>query len=368
MIGLLVLACSVHCVAADMDALYDKTNRLTDVTLPGSSRLGHQYDAAGNLIRATKRGTRSLVERFFDPFDGSALAPLVWNAVLGPGGLTVANGTVVLRAGSQAQTGTNHRFSAERIVVQARFAGESVMRDTAVSLVDTSTGEAISLGDTDQQEIGFYAQGSGSFQLPRTAGISPTTPAFQVYRASLSGNWLVIERGTDATNLTAAREFELASTIVGRTFSLRISTGASGTAYEPGTFDWVSLSTGSGLANPANGHVYQLVQCGSWATCRDLAASMGGQLASVRSQGENDWLVRNFPMTKNLWIGATRDPSTGTWRWSGGDAFTYVNWGRNLNNLGGNENCAHYYGVTPGVWNDIRCDEPTISQAIVEFR
>ncbi len=116
-----------------------------------------------------------------------------------------------------------------------------------------------------------------------------------------------------------------------------------------------------------NNHRYEIINCGTWFQCRDAALAKGGQLVTIRSQSENDWLAATFSMTENYWIGAANDGVPGAWRWSGGETFSYTNWGNNLNNFGGNENCAHLYSVTPGYWNDLRCDSTAVTKAIVEY-
>lgn len=118
--------------------------------------------------------------------------------------------------------------------------------------------------------------------------------------------------------------------------------------------------------NPANGHQYAAVDCGTWTQCEAKAVELGGHLVSVNNAVEDEWLKNNFPMTSHYWIGATNDGIQGQWRWTSGEAFSYTNWGANLNNLGGNENCAQYYSVTAGVWNDVQCNAPDIQSAIFE--
>ena len=118
--------------------------------------------------------------------------------------------------------------------------------------------------------------------------------------------------------------------------------------------------------NTSNGRYYGLANCGTWRMCASKADFLGVKMVTVRSLIENNWLVSNFPMTQHYWIGATNGGIVGAWRWVSGEAFGYSNWGNNLNNQGGNENCAHFYNVTPGVWNDLRCDSPEVTKAIFE--
>jgi Lectin C-type domain len=112
---------------------------------------------------------------------------------------------------------------------------------------------------------------------------------------------------------------------------------------------------------------YEVITCGTWDQCRVAALAKGGQLVTIRSQTDNNWLEGLFPMSNHYWIGATNNGEPGAWHWVSGESFGYSNWGGNLNNLGGNESCAHFYSVTPGFWNDLRCDAPDVTKAIVEY-
>ena len=127
-----------------------------------------------------------------------------------------------------------------------------------------------------------------------------------------------------------------------------------------------AISPSNWKLNPTTNHLYTAMSCGTWAQCEAKAITLGGHLVSVNNAAEDDWLKSNFSMTEHYWIGATNDGVQGQWRWTSSEAFTYTNWGANFNNLGGNENCAQYYSVTPGIWNDVQCNAPDIQSAIFE--
>lgn len=139
--------------------------------------------------------------------------------------------------------------------------------------------------------------------------------------------------------------------------------------------------------NPVNGNEYEVIACGSWTQCRAAAQAAGGELATVRNQAENSWIVSNLlPLAKNeygLWIGLTDEVQEGAWRWTSGESVAYTNWRvSEPNNFyldGRPESYVHMWrgnaNVVPGVWNDIINEpiltgstESTITQAIVEFR
>ena len=138
----------------------------------------------------------------------------------------------------------------------------------------------------------------------------------------------------------------------------------------------------------ANGRRYEVIDCGTWTQCRSAARARGGELATVRSQAESDWLVANVLSAAKteygLWIGLNDEAQPGVFKWSSGEPVTFTNWRvGEPNNLwvdGRPETYVHMWrGNTtptflPGVWNDI-IDQPLppgatasiITQAIVEY-
>ena len=113
--------------------------------------------------------------------------------------------------------------------------------------------------------------------------------------------------------------------------------------------------------NPANGHQYAAVDCGTWTQCEAQAVALGGHLVSVNDSAENAWLVSTFTPEKNYWIGLTDKDQEGVWKWTSGEVFGYGNWHTGEpNNAGGVESYVHmnlhynYYDrhITDGTWND----------------
>ncbi|MEQ9188569.1 MAG: GEVED domain-containing protein [Cryomorphaceae bacterium] len=108
------------------------------------------------------------------------------------------------------------------------------------------------------------------------------------------------------------------------------------------------------LLGTLGGHTYFLTNAMmSKAAAQALATSMGGYLASISSQAENDFLQPrvsgSFP-----WIGLTDGAAEGTFVWDNGEAFSYSNWSGGEPNNAGNEDCVQYY-YTTGFWNDVLC-------------
>jgi hypothetical protein len=123
------------------------------------------------------------------------------------------------------------------------------------------------------------------------------------------------------------------------------------------------------------GHSYQVTpSIMNWTQAEAVAVTMGGHLAAINSQAEQDFLVSTFvvPSTPGgdrqpFWIGLTdvnHSPIIGgagqNFQWTTGEPFTYSNWnpGEPNNNTGNEWYVAFnfHYGVnqsnTPGTWND----------------
>lgn len=125
---------------------------------------------------------------------------------------------------------------------------------------------------------------------------------------------------------------------------------------------------------PDNGHTYALITCGTWSACQTQARAMGGDLVTIRSQADNDWLLTTFgPKANNsvwpFWIGMNDLEAEGTWQWSSGEPLVFQNWapGEPNDHLGV-EDVAHVMADQQSRWNDSpdRADWG-ITQAVVEF-
>lgn len=185
---------------------------------------------------------------FVDNFDGSALQAQYWTQE-GTNSSTVAGGQLTSACGATISTKNKVTFSGNTIIVEGRFAGQNAsFRDSAISLVDTITGDAILIGDTDYGNTygyiarpglyGLYTSGSGAFDLPQS-GNSNSVSVFKEYRLTLSGASLKAERGDTLAAITETVNRVLPTSIVGHTFYVRIGQNFQ---FCPGTFDWVRVN------------------------------------------------------------------------------------------------------------------------------
>jgi len=77
-----------------------------------------------------------------------------------------------------------------------------------------------------------------------------------------------------------------------------------------------------------NKHQYQIIPVSSnmsWHSMRDSANQIGGHLATIDSEGENNALA-NFVSPNLIFLGATDEGSEGNWLWITGEIWDYTAW------------------------------------------
>lgn len=93
----------------------------------------------------------------------------------------------------------------------------------------------------------------------------------------------------------------------------------------------------------------------SWEQARLICEGLGGHLATITSQGEDDVCYQLFKNSgaKACWLGANDLNIEGRWRWVTGETWSFSNWGGEEPNGGTSENYLNYYDdYTTGRWND----------------
>ncbi|XP_039519537.1 ladderlectin-like isoform X1 [Pimephales promelas] len=96
----------------------------------------------------------------------------------------------------------------------------------------------------------------------------------------------------------------------------------------------------------------------NWITAEKNCQSLGANLASVRNELENDFLLSLLPSpSTRTWIGAHDAVQDGRWLWSDGSAFSYTNWcsGEPNNYQQHPEDCLEINFTSDCCWNDESC-------------
>ena len=114
------------------------------------------------------------------------------------------------------------------------------------------------------------------------------------------------------------------------------------------------------IVNPNNGHTYQLLEAATWEDSEAEAIALGGHLATIRNQAEQDWVVETFGgyggEQRLLWIGLSDIEKKFHFSWSSGESVSYTFWaeGEPNNSLRGEDFVAIYYPEHDqgGSWND----------------
>lgn len=123
-----------------------------------------------------------------------------------------------------------------------------------------------------------------------------------------------------------------------------------------------------------NGNGYEVVEAPGgvdWTTANATAVSMGGKLASITTQSENDFVFSLISGQSSLWVLDGLGSGIGPWlggfqgagagepndfSWTDGEAFTFANWASGEpNNAGGIEDRIHFFGLgtlIADTWND----------------
>jgi Lectin C-type domain len=102
--------------------------------------------------------------------------------------------------------------------------------------------------------------------------------------------------------------------------------------------DYLKQPLSPPIENPDNHHLYILLRPATWEAAEAEAAALGGHLATVRNQAEEDWLFKTFGnyegMQRLLWIGLSDREKKFHFSWSSGESVSYTDWAIGYNRAG----------------------------------
>lgn len=115
-----------------------------------------------------------------------------------------------------------------------------------------------------------------------------------------------------------------------------------------------------------DGHTYYLYdrkEITTWEGARSFCEQLGGHLATISSQKENNALHQYIQSRgRNSAYFGYSEKEEGVWEWVTDEDITYVNWAEGEpNNTSGGESYAHFYYRYPdGTWNDSNFSDSSI--------
>ena len=102
----------------------------------------------------------------------------------------------------------------------------------------------------------------------------------------------------------------------------------------------------------------------TWETAKIKCTNAGGNLASIQSSDENEFIFQ-LAGKGPAWLGGNDLKTEGEWTWSDGSQWLYKNWGNGEPNNAGGEDCLEI-GNLGSKWNDYPCSRKV--KAICEKR
>src|SRR5215468_3095802 len=116
-----------------------------------------------------------------------------------------------------------------------------------------------------------------------------------------------------------------------------------------------------------NGHTYYLISPNNWEGAKNEALSLGGYLATINNQGEQDFLWNSWKNSlgggEGLWIGLQREGhGSGIFVWMNGEPVNFTFWATNDIGPEPNNGFSHYDEnyvnmdsrfFPAGAWNDV---------------
>ena len=210
------------------------------------------------------------------------------------------------------------------------------------------------------------------------ATTNPLTVSYSITGTANSSDYTGATPGTGKT-ITFAAGSSTAILIIDPTADSTVEsdetvalTLASGAGYTVGTTTAVTGTiSNDDSTNPIfnyNGSQYTLTNLGTWQQAQAQAQSLGGNLVTINSQEEQDWLVSTFGGNEELWIGLTDEVTEGQFNWASNETSTYTNWFPGQPDNGGPQGEDYVvmnFGAA-GQWNDY--PDPNILVPRTAFR
>jgi len=124
--------------------------------------------------------------------------------------------------------------------------------------------------------------------------------------------------------------------------------------------DYIEHPLSPPIVNPDNQHIYILLRPATWEQSEAQAVALGGHLATVRNQAEEDWIFKTFGhyegVQRLLWIGLSDREKKFHFSWASGESASYTDWAKGEpNNAGHGEDYVSIYYPNhrqANKWND----------------
>jgi hypothetical protein len=156
--------------------------------------------------------------------------------------------------------------------------------------------------------------------------------------------------GADLRNYFATNGFDIDASFYGQVSNSVFSTLAALPDEDVG---------GGWKRSPINQHYYRLTGWAMpWAEGQRAARRAGGNLATIRSVAEEEWLLSRFGQIASVWIGYSDAGHEGVWTWVSGETSSYQDWGQSPGwpsepNGGTTENYAVMNASGTSKWQDV---------------
>jgi len=207
-----------------------------------------------------------------------------------------------------------------------------------------------------------------SFSSNVTSGPVPLTVKFTDFsKKATSWNWNFGD-GVNSTEQNPVHTFLAAGS-----YTVNLTVG-----NEKGTdSNLATINVDSPSYYSVNGHYYYAVSVPdgiTWTDAKTAAESftylgMSGHLATITSQGENEFIYNNLGVTPSYYLLGAFQPDgsqepDGGWQWVTGESWNYTNWNSGEPNNAGDEDALQFYGSD--IWNDCSHEE-TDNGYVVEY-